>query len=152
MGVTERGTGRRAKVLKTILAGKTGTTNEGKDVWYIGFTPLIVAGTYIGYDNPQSLGKHAYGSNIALPIFIDFMKNSYKDYPSLDFIVPSSVELAYVDYETGVLGSGEGSVLEAFRSENIKSINPKVEHNDEYDISYDPFEHIQEEDHSEELY
>lgn len=116
MGSVERGTSRRAKIVKQIIAGKTGTTNNAKDAWFMGFTPKIVVGTYIGYDNPRSMGANVSGASIALPVFVNFMQNGYKNMPSLDFLVPDSIDIALVDYETGQLAtSSKGAIIEAFR-------------------------------------
>jgi penicillin-binding protein 1A len=115
MGGIQRGTGSSAKHLKPIIAGKTGTTNDAKDTWFMGFTPKMIVGTYIGYDNPRSLGKRASGASVALPVFINFMENGYKDIPSLDFIVPDSIRLESIDYETGKPSDKKGAIIEAFK-------------------------------------
>jgi len=116
VGGTQRGTSRGTKHIKRILAGKTGTTNDAKDAWFMGVTPKIVVGTYIGYDNPRSLGKYATGASIALPVFNHFIEEGYKNMPSIDFLVPKSVVLASVDYDTGKLSTGENSIIEAFKA------------------------------------
>lgn len=148
-GVVERGTGRRAKVLKKIIAGKTGTTNNAKDTWFVGYTPRIVVGTYMGYDQPRSLGKSAYGSNVSLPIFVEFMKEAYKDYPNVDFIAPNSIQFTNIDYETGLPSQGNGSILEAFKSNNY---NQKLDELKRSENSADVFSKIQDFDGSQELY
>jgi penicillin-binding protein 1A len=85
-GVVERGTGKRASTLGKIIGGKTGTTNNSKDTWFVGFTPNILVGTYVGHDAPKDLGKTASGATVALPIFIDFMMSSaMKRMPSIPF-------------------------------------------------------------------
>lgn len=84
-GVIEYGTAARAKSIGKIMGGKTGSTNDSKSVWFVGFTPTIVVGTYVGFDNPKDLGKSATGSSVALPIYIDFVSNALKDIPSLPF-------------------------------------------------------------------
>ncbi len=155
MGGTQRGTGRRAKHIKKIIAGKTGTTNLAKDTWYMGFTPKIVVGTYIGYDNPRSLGNNVSGASVALPVFVHFMETGYKDAPSIDFVVPKSIKLAYVDYETGKPSSEKGAILEAFK---INRYNPMLEDLEqsinglEDGTTHDPFTKIQDQDTSHELY
>ena len=73
-GVIQRGTGKKLKDLNLQLAGKTGTTNNNTDTWFIGFTSNLVVGVYVGYDNPKRLGKYETGSKTALPIFKDFIK------------------------------------------------------------------------------
>lgn len=81
----EYGTAVRAKSIGKIMGGKTGSTNDSKSVWFVGFTPTIVVGTYVGFDSPKDLGKRATGSSVALPIYIDFVSNALKDVPSLPF-------------------------------------------------------------------
>lgn len=115
MGGVQRGTGRGAKHIKKIIAGKTGTTNQAKDAWFMGMTPKIAVGTYIGYDNPRSMGEKVSGASIALPVFVNFMQNGYKDEPSVDFVVPDSINLAMVDYNTGEFSTKKDAILEAFK-------------------------------------
>ena len=99
-GVIARGSGRRAKALQRVIAGKTGTTNDSMDAWFIGMTPDITVGVFVGYDTPKDMGKNATGSSIALPIFIDFFKK-LNFIPNRPFQVPDSVEKMYVDQDTG---------------------------------------------------
>lgn len=117
-GVTIRGTAARAHAeLKRPVAGKTGTTNNSNDVWFMGFSPDLVAGVYIGYDRPRTLGKKETGGSVALPAFTDFMKNALVDKPNLPFRIPRGIELVRVDMETGEPVSGVSSsrtVSEAF--------------------------------------
>lgn len=101
-GVTIRGTGARAREIGKIVAGKTGTTNESQDAWFVGFSPDLVAGVYIGYDQPRSLGEKETGGSAALPAFIDFMKNALKDIPNKPFNVPRGIQLVQVDLKTGL--------------------------------------------------
>ena len=74
--VVDHGTGVRAKAIGRPSAGKTGTTNDSKDAWYIGFIPQLLTGVYVGYDNPKSMGSTETGSRAAAPIWVDFMKNA----------------------------------------------------------------------------
>jgi penicillin-binding protein 1A len=120
MGVVQRGTAQSAKHLKQIIAGKTGTSNQAKDTWFVGFTPKITVGTYIGYDTPRSLGKRASGATIALPVFVNFMENAYNDQLALDFVAPDSINFAMVDYNTGKLSTQKDAVLEAFTAEQFR--------------------------------
>jgi len=129
-GVIQRGTAGRAKSLGKIIAGKTGTTNDSLDTWFIGYTPILATATYIGHDTPQSLGKTATGSSIPLPIFIDFMANAYKDVPSLPFRVPDSILEVRIDPVTGKPYDGSGSILEAFKKDDTHHHN----HPDETDV------------------
>jgi len=90
-GVIEHGTGWKAKSLGRPLAGKTGTTNEYSDAWFIGYTPGLVAGVWVGYDDHRSIGPKETGARAALPIWIDFMKEVLKDTPPEDFPVPEGI-------------------------------------------------------------
>ncbi|MBL3284212.1 Penicillin-binding protein 1A [Rickettsiales endosymbiont of Paramecium tredecaurelia] len=90
-GVVQRGTARKALCLGKTIAGKTGTTNDSKDVWFMGFTPYVVVGTYMGFDQPKSLGQSATGGSVALPVFIEFMQQSYASVGSIEFVVPSDI-------------------------------------------------------------
>lgn len=100
-GVVQRGTGVRAKQLGRPLAGKTGTTNEARDTWFIGFSPDLVVGVYIGYDEPTPLGKKETGSSVALPVFIDFMDDALADQSPTPFRVPAGVRHVQINAETG---------------------------------------------------
>lgn len=100
-GVVERGTAARAKSIGKIIGGKTGTTNNSYDSWFVGFSPDLVAAVYIGFDNPKSLGSEETGASVALPVFINFMKEALKDKPSTPFRVPNSVKLVKIDRITG---------------------------------------------------
>jgi penicillin-binding protein 1A len=118
-GVTVRGTGARAHLeLKNIVAGKTGTTNDSRDTWFVGFTPDLVAGVFVGYDTPRTLGKKETGSSVALPAFIDFMKNALVHTPNTPFRQPPGVQLIKVALNTGIPvanAPAEGPVIdEAF--------------------------------------
>ena len=100
-GVVERGTGKKLKNLGLNLAGKTGTTNENTDAWFIGFTSNLVIGVYVGMDNPQPLGKFETGSKAALPIFEEFVKKAVKKSDARPFKVPEDITLMVVDPNTG---------------------------------------------------
>jgi penicillin-binding protein 1A len=99
-GAVQRGSARRAKWLNKVIAGKTGTTNDSKDTWFIGITPDITVGVYIGYDEPKSLGKNMSGSNLALPIFNNFI-TQLKDLPDRPFAKPEAIEEKYILLEEG---------------------------------------------------
>ena len=111
-GVTVRGTGARIHLeLKNIMAGKTGTTNDSRDTWFIGFTPDLVAGVYVGYDTPRTLGKKETGASVALPAFIDFMKSALADVPNTPFRIPPGINLVKVDHNSGMpVAGGEDRV------------------------------------------
>jgi penicillin-binding protein 1A len=100
-GVTTRGTGVRAREIGKIVAGKTGTTNDSIDAWFVGFSPDLVAGIYIGYDQPRTLGAKETGSSVALPAFVAFMKAALADRPNKPFKIPRGIQLVPVDLTTG---------------------------------------------------
>jgi len=101
-GVVKRGTGIRIKSLGYTLAGKTGTTNESKDAWFIGFSPDLVVGVFAGFDEPRSLGKRETGSSVAVPIFKDFMAVALKDKTPTPFRIPPGIRQVQINAETGV--------------------------------------------------
>lgn len=101
-GVATRGTAARSKEIGKIVAGKTGTTNDSLDTWFIGFTPDLVAGVFIGYDKPRTLGKRETGASVTLPAFISFMKDALADVPNKPFRVPRGIQLVKVDLHTGM--------------------------------------------------
>lgn len=100
-GVVERGTARKALSIGKIVGGKTGTTNDSFDSWFVGFSPDLVIATYVGFDTPKTLGRGESGSSIALPIFVDFMKGALKDQPSIPFRVPNTIKFVKIDRLTG---------------------------------------------------
>jgi len=113
----ENGSGWNAKNLGRPCAGKTGTTNNSSDAWFIGYTPQLAAGVWVGYDDRSiSLGEKATGGIIACPIWTEFMKKALDGQPVLDFAQPENIEQALIDPRTGLLASKEtpGAVLEAF--------------------------------------
>ncbi|WP_341764221.1 penicillin-binding protein 1A [Candidatus Tisiphia endosymbiont of Beris chalybata] len=146
-GAVERGTAASAKKLDKIIAGKSGTTNESMDTWFIGFTPKIIVGTYVGYDIPKTLGKTATGSSVALPIFINFMANVYANIPSLPFHVPDTIKLLRTDRKTGKV-TALGDIVEAFKINDIPQI-PHIDGQQDEDIFYNM---PPEQDASQEIY
>ena len=116
-GVVLRGTGTVVREVGKPLAGKTGTTNDEKDVWFIGFSPDLVVGVFMGYDKPRHIGDRATGGGLAAPIFRDFMKVALADKPGVPFRVPAGIKLIRVDPKTGMrAGPGDSKViLEAFK-------------------------------------
>ena len=116
-GVVQRGTGVRVRAVGKPVAGKTGTTNESRDTWFIGFSPDLAVGVFVGFDAPESLGKRETGSSVAAPIFRDFMAEALADQPAIPFRIPQGVRLVRIDRATGMLaGPGRhGVILEAFR-------------------------------------
>jgi penicillin-binding protein 1A len=117
-GVVQRGT---ATVLRDVgkpVAGKTGTTNDAKDVWFMGFSPDLVVGVYLGYDKPREISSRATGGSMAAPVVRDFLKVALADKPAVPFRVPAGIKLIRVDARTGMrAGPGaEGKIiLEAFK-------------------------------------
>ncbi|MDR1244797.1 MAG: penicillin-binding protein 1A [Endomicrobium sp.] len=116
--VVEKGSGWYAQNLGRPCAGKTGTTNDGSDAWFVGYTPQLVAGIWIGYDNrSMPLGDRVTGGGLACPIWTKFMKETLEGKPVLDFKQPDGIEWALIDPSTGLLALSKtpGSFLEAFR-------------------------------------
>ena len=83
--------------------------------WFVGFNPNLLVGTYVGFDIPRDMGQRETGSNVALPIFIDFMKDALKEKKNIPFVVPEGIELVNVDYDTGLEVDGAGTIKEAFK-------------------------------------
>ena len=130
-GVVKRGTGMKAKSIGKTLGGKTGTTNDSFDSWFIGFSPDLVVGVYAGFDTPRSMGKKETGASVALPIFIDFMKKALKDKQDIPFRVPKDINLVRIDKNSGKLPSPatrkKDIITEAFK------IGTAPNSNDNYD-------------------
>ena len=124
-GVIERGTGRSIASLDRPLAGKTGTTNDSNDAWFIGFSPDLVCGVYIGFDQPASLGKRETGATVAAPAFKEFMGQALKDQPAIPFRIPSGLDIVRVDLKTGQVARGgdRTAIYEPFKP----GTEPKVE-------------------------
>jgi penicillin-binding protein 1A len=101
--VVQGGTGKAAMSLQRPIAGKTGTSNKVRDAWFVGFTPELVAGVWVGYDDLRGLGPRESGANSALPVWLEFMKGALKDTPAVDFPVPAGVEMAKIDPKSGKL-------------------------------------------------
>ncbi len=120
-GVVKRGTGKKLKNLNLNLAGKTGTTNNNTDAWFIGFTSNLVIGVYVGMDNPQPLGKFETGSKTALPIFKNFIKKAIKKSEARPFKVSEGITMMVIDPVTGQKAkfSSKDTILEAYKSENV---------------------------------
>lgn len=114
-GVVIRGTGAAIKEVGKPLAGKTGTTNDAKDVWFVGFSPDLAVGVYLGYDRPRSLGGAVTAAQFAAPVFRDFMKMALADKPATPFRVPAGIKLVKIDPATGNKSDGDGGIIEAFK-------------------------------------
>lgn len=112
--VVQFGTAAKAKVIDRTLAGKTGTTQDFRDSWFIGFSPQVVTGVWVGFDEQKSMGWGETGSKLALPIWIDFMKEALSSYPNVDFDVPPGVSFVKIDPKTGKRSEKESAITEAF--------------------------------------
>jgi membrane carboxypeptidase/penicillin-binding protein len=98
-GVVERGTGQAAKALGRPIAAKTGTTNDYSNAWFVGYTPRLATGVWVGYDRPRSLGKDETGSRVAVPIWVSYMGKVLADSPREDFAMPDKIVLVPVDLD-----------------------------------------------------
>ena len=120
-----RGSGASASFLNFPMAGKTGTSNDSRDTWFIGYTPDIAIGVFVGFDDhTKSLGKNASGSNTALPIFIDFMSHAKKYLVAKPFRIPKGIKLRKIDARTGGAPCGDVTITEAFKQD--EDINEDV--------------------------
>ncbi len=125
-GAIIRGTGKALNSIKYPLAGKTGTTNDSKDLWFFGLTPKFVVGVYVGYDTPKKIGYKETGSSIALPIFKSFVED-YLDNNLVidqdDFFIPNNLILKKIDYKTGDFVNNNDSIFEFFTKEQLETID-----------------------------
>ena len=135
-GTIQRGTGKKLRDLKVPLAGKTGTTNDNFDAWFIGTTSNLVVGVYIGFDNPKTLGRYETGAKAALPVFKNFIKQAlYKD-DFKPFSIPEEIFFAAINYNTGKKEnfSNPKSIVEAFKLSDINKLrNNNLDKNTNYD-------------------
>jgi penicillin-binding protein 1A len=125
-GVVQGGTAIALREVGKPIAGKTGTTSDAKDLWFVGFSPDLVVGLYVGYDKPRSLGRTAQGGHTAAPIARDFMKLALADKPAIPFKVPPGIKLVRVDSKSGTRaapGQTAGTILEAFKPGTAPSDN-----------------------------
>ena len=124
-GVVKRGTGKKLNKLNLDIAGKTGTTNNNTDAWFIGFTSNLVVGVYVGYDDPKSLGKFETGSKAALPIFESFIKKVVNKKQARPFKVPKNIKMQVVELKTGkkVNFGSKKTIIEAFKNDNLEKDN-----------------------------
>ncbi len=116
-GSVQKGSSSRARIGQSFIAGKTGTTNDSKDAWFLGFSSDIAVGVYIGYDTPKSLGDLETGGSISAPIFREFMKRALRHYPSKPIKIPEGLDLVWVNRTTGELShvGDRKAVLEALK-------------------------------------
>ncbi len=134
-GATKRGTAKKLKDLNLDIAGKTGTTNKNTDTWFIGYTSDLVVGVYIGYDEPQTLGKFETGAKTAMPIFKSFIKKAIKKENTRPFKVPEDITLMVVDSQTGqkVSFTSKKTIIESFKSKKIdRNFNFNLKNNNRF--------------------
>jgi len=113
--VVQNGTGWRAKALGRPVAGKTGTTDQFLDAWFIGYTPELIAGVWVGFDDERTLGENETGARAASPIWVNSMSKILKDRPIKDFSIPEGIEFMKVDSKTGQVSLGREAILECFK-------------------------------------
>ena len=135
-GTVQRGTGKNLRDLNVPLAGKTGTTNDNYDAWFIGLTSNLVIGVYVGFDEPQTLGKYETGAKAALPIFKSFIKQALYKEDFGSFSAPEEIFFASINYDTGQKENfdNKDSIVEAFKSSDIDRIR---NNNFNRDLNYD---------------
>jgi len=124
-GAVLRGTAKKLKDLKVPIAGKTGTTNNNYDAWFIGFTSDLVIGVYVGFDAPKTLGRYETGSKAALPIFKDFVKKVLFKEDFREFKIPEGIYLTSLNYDTGTKSSlnNKNTIIEALKIKDINNID-----------------------------
>lgn len=125
-GAVRAGSARRAQEIGKIVAVKTGTTNQEKDAWTAGFTPNLVVVVYVGYDNPLPLGNMEGGSRVALPIFVDYMKQALDEVPSIPFKMPPGMKITRINEWTGepAQPGDESVIFEALKNQNFNPATP----------------------------
>ncbi len=137
-GVIKRGTGKKLNKLNLDLAGKTGTTNDNTDAWFIGYTSNLVIGVYVGHDEPKSLGKYETGSKTAMPIFKSFIEKAVKKADARPFKVAKNIKFLVIDQKTGKKADfgSKTTIIEAFKKEDFSknldsnnNLNLKVDKN-----------------------
>ena len=123
-GAVKRGTAKKLKSLNVPLAGKTGTTNDNFDAWFIGFSSNLIIGVYIGYDNPKTLGKFETGSKVALPIFKDFIEKALYKEDFNEFQIPKNIYLTSLNYDTGAKSAAgeKNTIIEALKLRDINNL------------------------------
>jgi len=139
-GVIKEGTGAKARGLTTPAAGKTGTTDENRDAWFIGFTPNLVAAVWVGFDDGSPLGRSQTGGGAAAPIWRDFMGEAVKTRPAGEFKMPDEIEFARIDAETGLLAgpNSKKTFTAAFKKGTVPSLGEDDEVLEESVIKFDP--------------
>ena len=140
-GVVQRGTAKAAQTIGKPLAGKTGTTNESKDSWFVGFSPDLVVAVFVGFDQPQPMGKKETGATLALPIWIEVMQAALADQPATPFRTPPGLSLVRVDAATGQLSRSAGNsvIAEAFLPGTEPGQDRSAEGDPDATAAADPF-------------
>ena len=124
-GVVQRGTGTIVRSVGKPIAGKTGTTNDSFDAWFVGFTPDLVAGVWVGFDRPQArFGQIEQGASAAAPIFRDFMAEALEGKPATPFRIPQGIRLVRINEETGATAQpgDQNVIVEAFKPGNEPTV------------------------------
>ena len=138
MDVIQSGTGRGARPIGRPLAGKTGTTNQYKDAWFVGYAPNLAVGVWVGFDGVQTLGKVESGAHAALPIWAEFMKRALKDLPVMTFTVPEGIQFAEIEKTTGQLATqpSQSTTTEVFAQGTMptKPSSPLANPSDFYEL------------------
>ena len=118
----KRGTGKNLNKINYPIAGKTGTTNESKDLWFFGLTPRYVIGVYVGYDTPKSIGYRETGSSVALPIFKTIIENYLllNENNNDKFIVPRDLIIKKVDQNSGEISNGQNTIIDYFTKDQLE--------------------------------
>ena len=147
-GAVDRGTGRKTRFKDIEIAGKTGTTNNNTDAWFIGYTSDLIIGVYTGFDKPISLGKRETGSSVAVPIFKNIIKEYLETNKSLPFRVPEGIELIKIDSDTGkiITNNTNNTIYEAFGK------NGKISSYSETLIGLEGFKSIQVDEIDDDIY
>ncbi len=124
-GAIKRGTGKSLNEINYPIAGKTGTTNESKDLWFFGLTPRYVIGVYVGYDIPRQIGYRETGSSVALPVFKSIIENYFLDNKNLNdkFVVPNDLILKKVNKDNGKISDGQNTIIDYFTKEQLEILN-----------------------------
>jgi penicillin-binding protein 1A len=127
-GVVQRGTGKKLLAVGKPVAGKTGTSNDERDAWFVGYTPDLTVGVYVGFDNPRPMGKGRTGGELAAPIVADFMRMALREKPATPFRVPRGIELIPINVKSGRrdLFGEENVILEAFKPGDEPPDAPKI--------------------------
>jgi len=134
-GVVQRGTGAAVRAVGKPLGGKTGTTNDEKDAWFVGFSPDLAVGVFIGFDTPKAMGRGSTGGQLAAPVFRDFMIKALANKPGSPFRIPDGINLIPINVDTGQMAAlgEEGVILEAFKPGTQPGFDNVVIGSDEYE-------------------